>query len=906
MNEKGTVLIMAMVVLVMILFLAGIFLQLALINIMHMTVEHDREVARWIALAGINKQVYKLRQYYFLHQYDTMEEDFGEGNHKGKYKVATATLIGQGFHRTLIVGIGEYRDYKTAISLEVEMNTPSDFLYFTTTTRRNFYVVAPGGPVHINGDIEFGLTWDPTSFVKSVNDYGPVISVSGKIYITGVTDPTPSGWEATRHVYVGEGNITDGWNYNRGDGPSNYVSPYYFKIADRQTMLWPAGLYNPKAYPTLVKKIGVDGKEYSYPILQDRDNGGIFIKNAPPVEQLSWKNFRQVIDEDWHITSAKIPPLCKTTYIINELFDGFTGTQNPIGNYDGDDKVFLGYIFPGPAGFELDIPSDIDPDYVKYVMFKNEYLKNPDGSFYYAHPVGFGQNGHNSDTPGLMTSYTIDRVSKKIKFQYPLVWDEFVFTGPPIGGKWRGRRLAYTIGSGYPDNPLGIPNGQPNQQITLPTSAKGYILPPIPQRYLPFVNSPSTDPVTLDIYDRQTDSDYSGWKEVSQSDLHLYDDTKRIFLFDHSTNTITFAIRHMDPVDDPTTPYDDTQLHQHGALPPYGTLPDGTPRYVIRNLRFSFDFPTKISAWLHKKVKVVKLDLSNIDENNCPRDPRYPNDKNKYGIIYSEMPLAVRGIPKVPVTIFCTKDVYCGPINYKMLREKNVDNHDDIIDPGYKEDDPRAQPVGIICQGTLFLDATYAPLDTTASPKSNYIAVNTFVDVTDGKPKKLVLNKVLVYYSALRNTNENTQLPIFVMGGACFNRGKYWAGEGFCEPSMINDRLIGTMYECFTKSILENSYNPKVVGGWYNLGYYRWGDRPAGPRIYASSFRVKPPPHIPNHVSIVSYRGVVPDDLTEKFYNNLKDYYSKNKTEDGYINEYTAEFANTISKYLEDIEKTGY
>ena len=104
-KNRGSVLVLAMVFMVMIMFLAGVFLQLTTVNIKSVVREAERIKASWIARAGISQQIHDLRGYYNLYQY-RVSKDVAFGG--GQYSIGSMALIGRGFHYSLIASVGEY------------------------------------------------------------------------------------------------------------------------------------------------------------------------------------------------------------------------------------------------------------------------------------------------------------------------------------------------------------------------------------------------------------------------------------------------------------------------------------------------------------------------------------------------------------------------------------------------------------------------------------------------------------------------------------------------------------------------------------------------------------------------------------------------------------------------------
>ncbi|MEI6845841.1 MAG: hypothetical protein WCK36_02190, partial [Candidatus Firestonebacteria bacterium] len=198
-KRKGSILILTMFMSALFALLAGVMLQIVVSNSLMISKKSEVFKAFWIAKAGISRTLHDLKDYYFLEQQKVNESEFGGG----LYKTATATLIGKGFHNTLIVSTGYYPIVtgdvaeetssleltsnsvtKYSFTAEVEMNAATDYVHFVETTFEPYYRTAFLGPIHVNGDIRTGKDWSSTYFYKPDTDYGPTMSCSGKFYVS--------------------------------------------------------------------------------------------------------------------------------------------------------------------------------------------------------------------------------------------------------------------------------------------------------------------------------------------------------------------------------------------------------------------------------------------------------------------------------------------------------------------------------------------------------------------------------------------------------------------------------------------------------------------------------------------------------------------------------------------------
>ena len=240
-KRKGSILILSMFLLTVVTLLGGIFLTMTVGNIKLLQKDSERQKAFWIAKAGIAELIYNLRQYYNLYEQYSGEKEFGGG----KYRVGSATLIGRGYHNTLAVSVGQYplestdvtNISKYALIAEVSMNTSTDYLHFSDIgVTRPYYRTPFAGPVHVNGDCIIGRSWGNEFFVKSKDEYGPALEVSGKLY--NAADWTPGHSEPDsidNFLMVGEGTIPVPFLFDI----SNYTAKYYVTPVGPQSGGWP-------------------------------------------------------------------------------------------------------------------------------------------------------------------------------------------------------------------------------------------------------------------------------------------------------------------------------------------------------------------------------------------------------------------------------------------------------------------------------------------------------------------------------------------------------------------------------------------------------------------------------------------------------------------------------------------
>ena len=199
--DKGSILILSLVVMSVLLVLAGTFLSLTVTQFKLVSVEGDVVKARWIAKAGANQILYDIRKYYFDDpdkfkqlQYDYIAGvDFGEG----MFKAGMAPTEGLGVREMNIAAEGfavstnEYSNAKQigeeaklskqALIMAVSITCPTDFLFFfngngalfgSMNINEGYWVpLKVYGPVHANGSIfiDSGSFWDNGTLFKYTN-----------------------------------------------------------------------------------------------------------------------------------------------------------------------------------------------------------------------------------------------------------------------------------------------------------------------------------------------------------------------------------------------------------------------------------------------------------------------------------------------------------------------------------------------------------------------------------------------------------------------------------------------------------------------------------------------------------------------------------------------------------------
>ena len=1031
-RNRGSVLVLSMVFMVMIMFLAGVFLQLTTVNIKSVVKEAERIKASWIARAGISQQIHDLRAYYFLYQYRVSKDVPFAG---GQYSIGSLALIGRGYHYSLLASLGEYpvststvTDSSTARFAEtarLEMNATTDFAEFQDvgTSVRTLNGVKMFGPMHINGYATVGKTYGACCFVKDGEIFGPVIDVSQKINVYE-GDPLGQFKDNGTHVLFAETgpqgipdpfdayyNYTN-YKYNPESWPG--FSRVFFEA--KSITKWQLGPYDAKKNPCAITKTADDGTSYSYNLLVDKDNGGKTI-NVPTMANISYKNFAHLITPEWTLNWSH--PVGKVTKISNYEIQKVPGQTDasPLGGLTTfhwwGPALNLGTVQFQTQGFNFDIPVDRDLAYVNVAMMRyNDWPNLPNL------PIGYGQNadysGANSTTtdyindPGNLppTCVSIDYPSRKLNFTYPLVWGWWRFNKKPgdTGQKWRGRRYVWTALSrkssvnGYSDDRVvdnatdqvfTLRGDQASRMDTSSAFSTIYHLSPTalfpnPAMTFSWSNNPPNDgtypnagnlPATYAVGPGDTWEDYNTknrvrirlcfgcyngvkignpadyfideWKVVPISASPLYGTTLTCTGEDDSHASLESVYP------DGTTPI--FNLHsavvgcdfsngdivfaktiggsQRGAVPGRWSSKSGNsvsgsvawPSYVndpgnnnpfmyVRvEALWSHDFPTNLSVWLHDTVQVIKYDLSKINEDNCPRpqiigDLNDPIEKQKYGVVYCQVPVALYGVPKVPVTIFCEDDVYVGAINQTHLDGDSFWDTSKLHTYSTKAESTDYQPVAIISKGLVFSDYSLAPQYETTNYRRDLITCNYFVgEDTDlftslrGQMKYYYPKKLAVFH-LLWSTDYNGDDEIqYAASCQCLGRGN---NNPYSPPIDMYNPIpyyYGSYYQSTDPTLYaKHKYlNRMCTQSGANKKFNFWADNnQMYTRIYNKRFRTNPPPHVPCTVNVVSHNIMYEPTQTQAFIENLQNALN---TQDGLPDYSDASFVNTLHDLLTSI-----
>ena len=850
-KRKGSILVLSMFMAAMMILVAGVFLQLAVVNNMQIYLVGDRAKAMWIARAGVSQQVYDLKQYWFLYQQGVRKNTDGSKEISfsgGKYQVATATLIGRGFHKTIIVAIGNYAGQKECEAVAISMNTPTDYLLYVAPTGGAMPLsgVQFSGPIHVNGDLLITRHWETAFFLKNSNDYGPVLSSSRHIYYG-----TQGGGGK---IYYGEGSM----------GSDGLITCTERKYIFDTSSIWPIGPFNYERFRDSidVTKANPDGTEYTYKLIEDKTNGSTVFKDIPKTSEVSYIKYKKIVDQDWYITTEDTKGLTVVER-TNEAFNLPTSYHGPDVKTKETGQVPLGLVpFGGAGNFTINVPAVRKGiDNMKYLRFL--YFQDKSGIAWDVSPaetttkdlyaVGVGQKG---GVDG-MNCYTIDRVNGSFTVKYPFIWHNFRFFQPPgnpTPGKIRGfrRKAEDKNNAGGLNKVLTIQHTPVIVDPDFAGMAKVYVSPGI----------------------TYSDATAVLWNETA--DLSVEIGTAPVYQADYNAGTFTF-----------------------GDNVSGKALPSPSSVRIVYTYYLDFD-PNEMYAYIEATQKCVEINLDNITEENSPRDPSYPTDMNKRGVIFSEMPLIVWGTPAVPVTIICTEDVYVGPINTTYVNPKNVDNCKDLIVKSLKLNDPNAQPLGIMTKKFLWYDHTLAPF---SSPNPFKAQLNSWA--TNEVVKKYIVNNTALYsgfmYDKMNTLNYyGSQFATHEIGVAGKNHevgfgaglSKYWEGEyDYMYPTRY---FVGSLYKD------NDSDAPKTIIEKNIFLKYYGNDAPD--HVYSSSFRTKPPPHFPMFIELTNWTRIADVEKVQTFINVLDELIISEGTESSMVN-YTPEFSEALTTMINEIEK---
>ena len=252
-------------------------------------------------------------------------------------------------------------------------------------------------------------------------------------------------------------------------------------------------------------------------------------------------------------------------------------------------------------------------------------------------------------------------------------------------------------------------------------------------------------------------------------------------------------------------------------------------------------------------IEAIQIDLNSITKYTCPKSQLYPlgfadynkngvqdaNEPGKYGVIYSKVPLVIKGTPKVPVTIVSEEDIYLQNINSE-----------------YPEDSPEVFPVGIVSRKVVWV------LHGNENTK---------------EAREVILNKVAIFTGGdsifdYGGIGEGPMINLPIGSGWISNKTKF---IGSLWKSKVNSNGENTVYKKVSNEsgqvlnkIEISQQEPYVY--IYDNNFYRNGNIITSYR-YAPSFRSQPPPHFPIDFKTINLKMVMASS-TENFFNKLSPY----------------------------------
>lgn len=898
---KGSILILGLLMMAILLMIGGVFLSLTLTNVEQLQLEGEYIKAEYLALAGLNRTFHDLKEGYADHQSELKDIEFGEG----KSRVGTVPLSRLGIHEILIVSGGIIKNplskslvnkVQAVISGVVKLKTPTDYALFVDGDEplrvgQGDAPLALIGPVHVNGNLYFKI-WQAASdapvfisMLKPKELRGPVIDVSKRVIYEGIgsTRENYTGFQYQNvKIVAGIGSYVpdNEWTAKYSDFKWRENPPLVFGEATGLTTYSPNN-HELKAsdYYPLNKKEGPTPDITGEGILQDQDHGGENIV-VPKAIEVNESLFADYIDNNWKIDSANfVNSACKKTGFVNEALTKKVVLDK--GKWDGDISTVdnsNNYTFNYT-------PSNREIHHVYFVKDSPEYPKYSDGTT----PVVIGSPGYSAPSdldphsvPGSTVRVLLARgpddtftasggtlTLNNGDYWKPYILNWFVAANCDYtGSKW--------VNSTYNEQIINVADGIAKERpikafkLEFDEPALGTSKYNVDGSLINLINPPviyfdGTGGKTQ--FNMLTEAEPAGFKYYWATSVTV-DGVAR-----------TEAAGYIGQNNYTTPPTGANEFYRQWnsgsneffikfvTAPPAGTnniqvtlgkwwFPTAGI-YTYAHKIYYQQYPPKDNVFVltDQWIEAIEIDLSKINSENCPRDPTYPlgfadynNNKiqdegepSKFGIIYSKVPLIIKGSPKVPVTILCEDDVYLKSINME-----------------YAEDSAEAKPVGIMTKKVAWI----------FHGEENTI-----------ESRAIILNKVVILSATEK---------LYDYGGI----GTYWwsnPGEWITNRT----KLIGTLWKSkIDKSENESYYKAAAYAGGTQYAYwtnrqtiaqqdpwYRIGDTinyftnaiPLQIK-YAATFRNNPPVHIPIDFHTVGIRGIKSTSAVESFFEKIKPY----------------------------------
>lgn len=874
-GEEGSAILISLFCISLLIYMACAFLTMSVNNYKMAKFTADSTKALWIAEAGVAQSIYDLREDYFAHEYQIKDENFAQGG----YSSSIITIKGFGVHESLITSVGTYKNRKDAVGLIMRMATPTDsVLFFDGNAKEKcMWRTVIGGPIHLNGSYMIGVNpTHPTYYfnmIKSKDILGPAINSFGYVY-RGDGDHTygnagvGDGWVSASDYIPGTGITVDSstpdWNFSgdsygslNWDSESGYPETTYDFIFPTQDT--PGGLIHDINHGGFLIDILTIRKKGTSPYY----NACSFKTYEEWVAELK-DYFRYQIDEENRYS--------KYGYITE---DNWTGEWKYIVNDVLREKTLLGrgngsqtvYSLPAdyPLGTEvIGIGDGSTTTFYYYPTTRN--IKNVYLGGTMVEDTNVCVGGSPVESPGAPYEYKVyfdkaydvylnpSRFEKRKVIFEPAVpngvtlklyndsgWVKDIVNdsgGPKT--TWRWNKPGDDVSPSF--------NGQNNYLTNVKnetgTSSVYYLIinelrdwftpggsemftlsaitfqiapgagKKISTNWLRHVYNPTTGKPIVDANHIcswwHSDDHYKGSRRGRPCDWDRYK-------INDGNKTIGFT--------------NDFTSSDDSPFPPFDTTPK-SGSYVC----------------IDKIIKAAILELDNIDANNCPRDPSEPENKDKYGIIFSEVPLVIKGSSQVPVTIVCMDDIYVQSINSE-----------------YEDDASEAKPVGIISAKGIWADYTGKRVDR----DTGMLDTDEFLN-QDKERCPVILNKVALYSTrgdTLFHYGGRRYCNIFKLVGSftalANGYGKGEIGYGTVDPW---GNPHGYKYGYNDGGSMEYTYGKtgiNVKALVYPLSFR--GDNPVTPEVEA------PPPHFPKDIDVLLWKSLEIE-KTEEFMSSIASY----------------------------------
>lgn len=612
-NQRGSALLISLFCISLLMYMAAAFLSMAVNNYKMAKFNADSIIAVWLAEAGVAEGISLVRDDYFNNKYYlSPEREFVIGNPqgKGKFRFGIFTVRGVGTHEAQIVGYAEVKRSKAASGARTMIAVPSDYAYFVEGNGK-FDMRHLGrlidGPIHLNGSAfltQMSDTFPPSEkrlkITKSKELDGETISCTGIAFWD-----LDSYYEARSSQYsvtIGEGNSEFPFLVSKFR-----LGPYPCRAFPTDPIpTYPGGISPNETFPTANTPAG---------LLRDGQHGGYEIELPPVI----WHYYKSFTDPNWHITEENKD--------AGSLWGPLRGFYNLVQakrvKCEGGGTSF----YYEPHG-QVALPSAGGDDYSFVPRFRS--VKN-------VYVGGSVQADGRTVIGGALQTRTIVQETLalvKVGFYYEYTLTQPHIEGsiiiehilqtddptPPSGAFYVSGSTITFLGNAQEGNPVWYDTGD----YTVLRNRSANYTDPDSMGTIHFKSSPGGGPISIEVPGFLALIDSEGWYTGLVEDIRL-------------------TVNH----------------------PVAGTGLRYINEYTLNNSTgiITFNDPPGSDVGISPYVEVTEINLDNINKENCPRNPQDPNNKDKYGVVFSEVPLRVYGTPRVPITIVCKEDIYLGDIN---------------------------------------------------------------------------------------------------------------------------------------------------------------------------------------------------------------------------------------------------